>query len=63
MGIDTLTGLNKAAVFLICMGEEVTAKIFKELSDSEVRQVTRTMANIDHIPNFIFLFRTGVLCN
>jgi flagellar motor switch protein FliG len=53
MGIDTLTGLNKAAVFMICMGEEVTAKIFKELSDSEVRQVTRAMATIDHIPNHI----------
>jgi flagellar motor switch protein FliG len=53
MGIDTLTGLNKAAVFLICMGEEAAAKVFKELSDSEVRQVTRTMANIEHIPNYI----------
>jgi flagellar motor switch protein FliG len=53
MGIDTLTGLNKAAVFLITMGEEAAAKVFKELSDSEVRQVTRTMANIDHIPNNI----------
>jgi flagellar motor switch protein FliG len=52
MGIDTLTGLNKAAVFLICMGEEAAAKVFKELSDSEVRQVTRTMANIEHIPNY-----------
>lgn len=53
MGIDTLTGLNKAAVFLICMGEEATASVFKELSDNEVRQVTRAMANIEHIPNNI----------
>ncbi len=50
MGIETLTGLNKAAVLLICLGEEATSKIFTELSDDEIRQVTRMMATIDHIP-------------
>jgi len=50
MAIETLTGLNRVAVLLICLGEEATAKIFEELSDDEIRQVTRTMANIDHIP-------------
>ena len=53
MGIETLTGLNRAAVLLICLGEEATARIFSELSDDEIRQVTRTMATIDHIPNDI----------
>ena len=51
MAIETLTGLNKAAVLLICLGEEATAKIFAELSDDEIRQVTRAMATIDHIPS------------
>lgn len=50
MGIETLTGLNRVAVLLICLGEEATAKIFEELSDEEVRQVARTMATINHIP-------------
>lgn len=50
MGIETLTGINRAAVLLICLGEEATARIFKELSDDEIRQVTRTMATIEHIP-------------
>jgi flagellar motor switch protein FliG len=50
MGLETLTGLNRAAVLLICIGEEASARIFEELSDDEVRQVTRTMATIDHIP-------------
>ncbi len=53
MSIKTLTGLNKAAVLLICLGEEATAKVFQELSDDEIRQVTRTMATIDHIPKSI----------
>lgn len=53
MSIKTLTGLNKAAVLLICLGEEATAKVFQELTDDEIRQVTRTMATIDHIPQNI----------
>ena len=50
MAIETLTGINRVAVLLICLGEEATAKIFEELSDDEIRQVTRAMASIDHIP-------------
>lgn len=50
MGIETLTGINKVAVLLICLGEEAAARIFEELSDDEVRQITRAMAEIDHIP-------------
>ncbi len=50
MAIETLTGLNRVAVLLICLGEDATAKIFEELSDEEIRMVTRTMATIDHIP-------------
>lgn len=53
MSIESLTGLNKAAVLLICLGEEASAKIFDELSDEEVRKVTRAMAAIDHIPTDI----------
>ncbi len=50
MAIETLTGITRAAVLLMCLGEEATARIFKELSDDEIRQVTRTMATIEHIP-------------
>ena len=50
MAIETLTGINRAAILLICLGEEAAAKIFEELSDEEIRQVTRAMAAIDHIP-------------
>jgi flagellar motor switch protein FliG len=50
MGIETLTGINRVAVLLICLGEQATAKVFEELSDDEIRQVTRAMSSIDHIP-------------
>ncbi len=47
---STLSGLNKAAILLICLGEKATAKIFEELSDSEIRQVTKQMSGIEHVP-------------
>ena len=50
MSIESLTGINKSAVLLIHLGEEATAKIFQELSDDDVRKLTRAMASIDHIP-------------
>ena len=53
MSIETLTGINKVAVLLICLGEAAAAKIFEDLSDDEVRQITRAMASIDHIPTDI----------
>lgn len=45
-----LNGVNRAAILLICLGEEATARIFSELSDDEIRRVTRAMAAIEHIP-------------
>jgi flagellar motor switch protein FliG len=53
MGLETLTGINRVAVLLICLGEEATARIFEEFSDDEIRLVTRAMASIDHIPMHI----------
>lgn len=50
MSFENLTGIDKAAVLLMCLGEEASAKIFEELSDEEIGQVTRTIATIDHIP-------------
>ncbi|MDR3089194.1 MAG: flagellar motor switch protein FliG [Desulfobulbaceae bacterium] len=47
---DNLSGVNRAAILLICLGEEATARIFSELSDDEIRRVTRAMAVIEHIP-------------
>ena len=48
--IEKLTGLKKAAILLICLGEETAAKLLRELSDEEIFKVTRTMAEIEHIP-------------
>lgn len=50
MAIESLSGLDRVAILLLCLGEEATAKIFEELSDDEIRRVTRAMSKIDHIP-------------
>ncbi|MCD4687966.1 MAG: flagellar motor switch protein FliG [Desulfuromonadaceae bacterium] len=50
MDSQKLTGAKKAAVLLLCLGEEATLKVFESLSDPEVREITRHMVNIEHIP-------------
>jgi flagellar motor switch protein FliG len=50
MDIKKLTGPEKAAVLLLTLGEQATAQVFQTLSDSEVREISRCMLAIDHIP-------------
>ena len=50
MDLQKLTGAQKAAILLLCLGEEATSKVFASLSDSEVRDITRYMVTIEHIP-------------
>ncbi len=50
MDIENLSGLEKTAILLFCLGEEATGKIFTEFSDDEIRRVTKMMSSITHIP-------------
>lgn len=50
MESQKLSGAEKAAILLLCLGEEATSKVFEALSDAEVREITRHMINIEHIP-------------
>jgi flagellar motor switch protein FliG len=50
MQISKLSGSEKAAILLMCLGEEATAKVFQELDDSEVRMISRSMMAINHVP-------------
>ena len=45
-----MTGAEKAAYLLICLGEEVTADVFKELKDDEIRWISSYMKQVDHVP-------------
>ena len=44
-----LSGKHKAALLLLCLGEEAAAKIFEALEDSEVREISRCMMDIEHV--------------
>jgi flagellar motor switch protein FliG len=50
MDVNKLSGAEKAAVLLMCLGEDATSRIFSLLNDEEVREISRCMMNIDHIP-------------
>ncbi len=53
MNIESLTNITKAAVLLMCLGEDATAKIFREFTDDEIQLITNAMSTIDHIPSEI----------
>lgn len=44
-----LPGVKKAALLLLCLGEAATAKVFEALDDSEVREISRCMMDIEHV--------------
>jgi flagellar motor switch protein FliG len=44
--IETLIGARKAALFLMVMGEEFTAKVFKHLDDQEIKTIGEHMTQI-----------------
>ncbi len=45
----TLTGRQKAAIFLIAVGPEVSSEIFKHLKEDEIEQITFEIARLDKI--------------
>ena len=45
-----MSGSEKAAVFLLTMGEEFSSEVFKRLSEDEIKRVATSMADIDQIP-------------
>ncbi|SDE27485.1 flagellar motor switch protein FliG [Desulfuromonas thiophila] len=47
---NRMSGLEKAAILLLCLGETATAAVFRELSPTDVRTLTRVMMGIEHIP-------------
>lgn len=45
----TLTGLEKSAILLLSLGEEHTAKIFEQLDEDEIMQISQTMSNLGKV--------------
>jgi len=47
---ETLTGLRKAAMLLVLLGDKSSAEIIKQLSEDEVQLVSREIAGLEAIP-------------
>lgn len=45
----TLSGAEKAAIFLLALGEDYTAKIFEMMDDEEIMEISQTMANLGKV--------------
>ncbi|MGL4208461.1 MAG: flagellar motor switch protein FliG [Candidatus Adiutrix sp.] len=45
----SLSGPEKAAIFLLTMGEEFTTEVFKELEDSEIKDLGKAMSRIQNV--------------
>lgn len=45
----TLNGAEKAAILMLALGEEHTAKIFEHMDDEEIMEISATMANLGKV--------------
>jgi flagellar motor switch protein FliG len=48
--IDDLTGVQKAAVLLNVLGNQVTAQIFRNMKDNDVKRLVASMGHVNRVP-------------
>lgn len=46
---ENLTGAEKAAIFLLTLGEDFTTQVFKRLEEDEIKMVGRQMSKMDKV--------------
>lgn len=49
----TLSGSEKAAIFLLSLGEDHTARLFEYMDDEEIMEISQTMANLGKVSSNI----------
>ncbi|RUM87161.1 MAG: flagellar motor switch protein FliG [Thermodesulfatator sp.] len=47
---EKLTGPQKAAIFLIVMGEEFTSEVYKYLDEEDIKRIGVEMAKLEYVP-------------
>jgi len=45
-----MTGADKAAILLLYLGAEVTAKVYEHMEDEEIKKISKSMAHLGHVP-------------
>ncbi len=51
--VRTLTGPEKAAILMLALGEEHTARLFALMDDEEIKEISQTMANLGTVSSNI----------
>jgi len=44
-----MTGTDKAAILLLYLGNEVTAKVFEHMDDNEIKKISKSMGALGHV--------------
>ena len=44
-----LTGIRKAAILLVLLGDEAAAEIYKNLAQDELQELTQEIAELDYV--------------
>lgn len=47
--VRSLSGPEKAALFILSMGEEYAARLFSHMTDEEIKELSQTMANLGNV--------------
>jgi len=49
MAVEGMSGLRKAAIFLVAIGEEVSSEILKRLEEDEIQEVSREITELQNV--------------
>ncbi len=49
----TLSGAEKAAIFMLALGEDYTARIFEHMDDDEIMEISQTMASLGKVSSSV----------
>src|SRR6202453_5195729 len=47
--VRSLTGAEKAALFILSLGEEYAARVFSHMNDDEIKELSQVMANLGNV--------------
>src|SRR6202789_1095382 len=47
--VRSLTGTEKAALFILSLGEEYAARVFSHMGDDEIKELSQVMANLGNV--------------
>src|SRR3984957_10772 len=52
--VRSMTGAEKAALFILSLGEEYAARIFTHMNDDEIKELSQVMAGLGHVRSKLF---------